>query len=159
MKTLILVIACTVFWVAPASAKESAQLLNVIDGDSLLVHYGNEARQVRLIGVDAPEGRQEYGKEARAAALRLCYGKPVSLEFDAERKDRYGRLLAYVHCGGVMLNEALVGKGLALTIRVKPNVRHLERLRLAETRARENRKGFWLRGGLQKTPAQWRAAN
>jgi len=58
--------------------------------------------KVRYIGVDTPEihhpmiGVEPFGKEASEANRKLVDGKTVSLEFDVEQRDRYGRLLAYV---------------------------------------------------------------
>ena len=159
MKSFVIAMFFLVALASPAQAMEPAQLLNVVDGDSLLVQHAQRSREVRLIGVDAPEGRQEYGAQARAAVLRLCYGRALKLEFDVDRVDRFDRLLAYVHCGGTMLNEALVSQGLALAIRVKPNVKYFQRFKRAEERAKAQRTGFWLRGGLKETPAQWRQRN
>jgi micrococcal nuclease len=58
-----------------------------------------------------------------------------------------------------MLNRELVRAGLALPIRIKPNTRHYTRLKEAEEEARRERRGFWNKGGLDVTPAQWRRAH
>lgn len=137
---------------------ESARFLTVIDGDSLRVESKGRTREVRLIGIDAPEWGQEYGTQAKSYAMTLCYGQALRLEFDKERRDRYGRLLAYVYCGDKMLNEEMVGAGYAIAIKVSPNDKYYKRLKRAESQARTKRKGFWLRGGL-KTPAEWRKRN
>ena len=143
--------------IRPAAAETvTARFLSVIDGDSLLVEYGGDAWQVRLIGVDAPEFRQEYGIDAKVFSLKFCHDKTLRLEFDLERKDRYGRHLAYVYAGDAMLNEELVRAGLAIPIKVKPNTRYYRRFKAAEQEAIHGKKGFWLRGGLDMTPAQWR---
>ena len=135
---------------------ENVQFLNLIDGDSILVVYQDHSQQVRLIGIDAPEWGQEYGSKAKAHAMGFCFGQSLRLEFDKERKDRYGRLLAYVYSGDKMLNEELVRAGLAIVIKVKPNTRYYARLKKVEGKARIERRGFWLRGGLEMTPGQWR---
>lgn len=140
----------------PAAAIENVQFLSLIDGDSMLVKYKGRSQEVRLIGIDAPEWGQEYGAQARSYALSFCYGKGVRLEFDKGRKDRYGRLLAYVYCGSQMLNEALLREGLAIAVKVKPNTKHYNRFKALEKQARKERRGFWLRGGLKETPAQFR---
>ena len=138
---------------------ENVQFLNLIDGDSILVVYQEHSQQVRLIGIDAPEWDQEYGSKAKAHAMGFCFGQSLRLEFDKERKDRYGRLLAYVYSGDKMLNEELVRAGLAIVIKVKPNTRYYARLKKIEGKARIERRGFWLRGGLEMTPGQWRKKN
>lgn len=145
----------TLLSVGHAQAQD-ARFLNLIDGDSMLVEYGGRAQEVRLIGIDAPEWGQEYGTQAKAHAVNFCYGQKLRLEFDKEKRDRYGRVLAYVYCGNKMLNEEIVRAGLAIVIKIKPNVKYYDRLKQAEDRARKARRGFWLRGGLKETPAQWR---
>ncbi|AMK10159.1 MAG: thermonuclease family protein [Pseudodesulfovibrio sp.] len=143
---------------APASAAEtiSARFLGALDGDSLRVVYQGGTLEVRLIGVDAPEYKQEYSRKAKEFTVRFCFNKTLQLEYDKERKDRYGRHLAYVYHNGRMLNRELVRAGLAIPIRVKPNTRYFEQFLEAEKDARENRRGFWIKGGLDMTPAQWR---
>ncbi|MDD3311332.1 thermonuclease family protein [Pseudodesulfovibrio sp.] len=148
--TLLLAMAAT------AAQTEDAQFLSVIDGDSLVLEIGGRSREVRLIGIDAPEHGQEYGIQARCEAMRLCYGQPLRVEYDKRRKDRYGRLLAYVYTGDKLLNAEMVRAGLALAVRYEPNVRHEDALREAELEARARRRGFWTHGGLKQTPAEWR---
>lgn len=154
---IISVTILVILHVLPAFANaENVRFLNIIDGDSLLVEYEGYSQEVRLIGIDAPEWGQEYGTQAKAHAMSFCYGYSLRLEFDKGRKDRYGRLLAYVYCGEKMLNEEMLKAGLALAVKVKPNVKHYTRFKQLEEKARKERRGFWLRGGLKMTPSVWR---
>ena len=143
---------------AAASARD-AHFLSVIDGDSLVLEIDGQKREVRLIGIDAPEHGQEYGVQAKSRIMRLCYGKTLRVEYDKRRKDRYGRTLAYVYSGDAMINAEMVRSGLALAVRYEPNVLHQAELERAEQEARARRQGFWLHGGLGMTPAQWRKAH
>ena len=138
------------------AAAEEARFISIIDGDSLVVELGGRSCEVRLIGIDAPEHGQEYGVQAKCHAMRLCYGQRLRLEFDRQRRDRYGRTLAYVYCKGKMLNAEMVTAGLALAVEYRPNVLHQKEFEQAEKQARAKRRGFWLRGGLKQTPAEWR---
>ncbi len=138
------------------SAAESVRFLTIIDGDSMLVERKGRSQEVRLIGVDAPEWGQEYGTQAKSHAMSLCYGKDLRIEFDKEKTDRYGRLLAYVFCDNKMLNEEIVRAGMAIAIKVKPNTKYYDKLQRAEKSARSGRRGIWLHGGLKETPGQWR---
>jgi micrococcal nuclease len=156
LATVLLAATVLVLLLSGPARAEQAQLLTVIDGDSLLLENDGRSVKVRLIGIDAPEGRQEFGTQARTKVMNICYGRPLRLEFDVERRDRYGRMLAYVYCGDIMLNEEMVRSGLALAIAVKPNTAHYQRLKRAEEQARKTRSGFWAHGGLKMTPAQWR---
>ncbi|WP_207263300.1 thermonuclease family protein [Desulfovibrio sp. Huiquan2017] len=143
------------FRTAPAG-DGTARLIRVLDGDSLRVEYQGRTLELRLIGVDAPEYRQEYSRKARDFTRNFCRDKPLQLEFDTERRDHYGRTLAYVHAGGLMLNEELVRAGLAIPFRVRPNTRYFARFRQAEDEARREQRGFWRKGGLDMTPSRWR---
>lgn len=89
----------------------------VIDGDTLRLASGEK---VRLLGIDTPESRSTakdlefYGKEASAFCTDLLTGKAVRLEFEEERTDKYGRLVAYVFLDdGTLVNALLIKEGYA----------------------------------------------
>jgi micrococcal nuclease len=107
---------------------------------------------VRLIGVDASESSSTdydtypYGLQAREfTASRLGVGTEVALEFDVEKTDRSGRLLAYVWLldDGVLFNELLLREGYAQVATSSPNVKYEDRLLAAQREAREAEKGLW----------------
>jgi Micrococcal nuclease (thermonuclease) homologs len=148
------VILCLIFN-GPASAFE-ARLERVVDGDSLTVRLPGGTEEVRLIGLDAPELAQEWGEEAKAFSESFCSGAALTLSFDRELRDRYGRLLAYARCDGRLLNEALLKAGLAVTLPVKPNVSLARRFKKAEKEAKAEKRGFWARGGLETSPSAFR---
>lgn len=77
------------------------------------------------------------------ANRRLVEGKRVRLEYDVEKRDRYGRTLAYVYVGGVMVNERLVRAGYAQVSTYPPNVKYQERFLVAQREAREAGRGLW----------------
>ena len=89
----------------PTGHAVSAQVVRVIDGDTIEVSIGGQEEDVRYIGVDTPETVkpgtpvQCYGPQASAENHRLVDGRTVRLVFDRERRDVYGRLLAYVYTG------------------------------------------------------------
>jgi micrococcal nuclease len=121
--------------------------VRVVDGDTVVLD-GNE--KVRLIGINTPESVdprrpvQWYGKEASAYTKGLLLGKRVRVEHDVERRDRYGRTLAYLRLeDGTFVNLLLVEEGFAAAYRYPPNVKFAEAFRMAERRAREARKGLW----------------
>jgi len=127
----------------------TVEVVTVTDGDTIRVRMpSGRERPVRYIGIDTPEtppGRtpQCHGPQATAANAALVEGRRVRLEFDREREDRYGRLLAYVRRGDVLVNEELLRHGHAQVLEVEPNVRHAERFETAEREAREARRGLW----------------
>jgi micrococcal nuclease len=129
-----------------------ARVLRVVDGDTILVRIpGPPARRerVRYIGIDAPESvtpdrpDECYGDASAAENRRLVDGRTVSLSTDVERRDRFGRLLAYVRVDGRFVNAELVRRGFATTLRIPPNTAHAARLRALEREARRARRGLW----------------
>src|ERR671931_710442 len=83
-----------------ADAFGQGQVVRVVDGDTIRVRLGDRTERVRYIGIDTPESVkpgtpvQCYAKAASVETDRLLDGRQVRLRFDAERRDRYGRLLA-----------------------------------------------------------------
>ena len=131
---------------APISHVYAQLVTRVIDGDTLVVQG---VGMVRLIGVDTPETVdprrpvQFFGKEASEFMRRVAQGKVVRLEFDAERKDRYGRTLAYVYLpDATFLNAEIVKQGYGHAYTVFP-FRHRDQFRGDERVAREAERGLW----------------
>jgi micrococcal nuclease len=123
----------------------SGPVVRVLDGDTIEVELAGERERVRYIGIDTPEMGDErpairaLAFEARRANARLVDGRRVRLELDVDKRDRYGRLLAYVWVGDTMVNEALVRSGHAAPYTFPPNVRYVgqfvEAARLARAEA------------------------
>ncbi len=118
-------------------------MLEVADGDSLLVALDGRRERVRLIGINAPELEECFGVEARRALADLAGDAPVILTADTEDRDRYGRLLRYVHVGDIFVNLALVDGGYALARPYPPDTAHQDALAAAEARARAAPRGMW----------------
>jgi micrococcal nuclease len=104
---------------------------------------------VRLIGVNTPETVdprrpvQFFGKEASAFTHHMTQGKVVSLEFDVERTDRFGRTLAYVYLpDGTFLNAEIVKQGYGHAYTQFP-FKYLEQFREYEGKARKASHGLW----------------
>jgi micrococcal nuclease len=141
----------------------SARVLRVIDGDTIEVSIEGAEEDVRYIGVDTPETVKPgapvecYGPQASAANHRLVEGHMVRLVFDRERRDAYGRLLAYVYiragaeASGArgepekprFVNAALVRGGFARTLEIAPNTAHAPELRHLEARSGRAGRGLW----------------
>ena len=131
----------------PASAV--AFVTRVVDGDTIEVRFGGRTEDVRYIGVDTPETVkpdtpvQCFGPRASSFNHRLVEGRRVRLVFGVERRDVYGRLLAYVYLGRRFVNAALARRGLARALTIPPNDRFAPlfgRLTLAAARAG---RGLW----------------
>ena len=136
------------------------EIIRAIDGDSAVVSVDGHSDEARLIGIDAPEmGQFPWGLKAKRHFEDLIFrssGKP-SIEYDVERRDRYGRLLAYIRTGdGRLVNSSMLRDGYAVLFTVPPNVRYVKEFREEQTYAREQRLGIWAKGGLKELPSDYR---
>ncbi|HEY8808871.1 MAG TPA: thermonuclease family protein [Solirubrobacterales bacterium] len=131
----------------PASAV--VQVSRVVDGDTIEVLLGGRSEDVRLIGVDTPETVkpdtpvQCFGERASHFTKRRLTGRWVRLVFGVERRDVYGRLLAYVYLHGRFFNPILVRRGLARSLTIPPNDRFAPRFRRLELVAARAGRGLW----------------
>jgi micrococcal nuclease len=127
------------------------RVTKIVDGDTIHVRIGGRREKVRYIGVDTPETHkpgtpvQCYGRAASAFNARLLAGRRVELRTDAESRDRYGRLLAYVYRrpDGLFVNAELVRRGFATTLTIPPNVGHAEEFLRLQRAARQAGRGLW----------------
>jgi micrococcal nuclease len=148
---------------AAAHDRGFAVVDHVVDGDTVRVRFPGrrDTESVRLVGIDTPEThgpgglRECFGKEAsaRTAAL-LPEGTEVRLVRDAEARDRYGRLLAYVYRSrdDLFVNLALAREGYAAPLTIPPNVAHRDELVDAAAAARDAGAGLWGACGGPDTP-------
>ena len=131
----------------PAGAH--AYVVRTVDGDTIEVRLGGRLEDVRYIGVDTPETVkpgtpvQCFGHRASDFDRRLVEHHEVRLVFGVERRDVYGRLLAYVYLGHRFVNAELVRRGLARTLTIPPNDRHAALFRGLEMRAARDGRGLW----------------
>lgn len=95
------------------------RVVRVIDGDSVLLKAADDKPpiEIRLHGIDAPEGCQAGGPEAREALQEMLRGKPVSASMRG--RDHYGRTLATLEADGVVVNLRMVAEGHAWSLRTK----------------------------------------
>ena len=132
---------------------ELATVTRVVDGDTVVARIGGRSERVRYIGMDTPEDVkpgtpvQCYSRAAAAENRRLVEGRRVRLVEDAEARDRYGRLLAYVYraSDGLFVNEELVRRGYARPLTIPPNVAHEGEIARLAALARRAGRGLWSR--------------
>ena len=136
----------------------------VIDGDTVEL----ESRErVRLIGIDTPEMHysqkllrdsrkskkdieaiKAMGRRAYQFTRGLLEGKRVDLELDVEKRDRYGRLLAYVYLkDGTFVNARIVEEGYASLLTIPPNIKHADLFLRLYRKARAENRGLWSEAG------------
>ena len=128
-------------------AQEEVNVRWVIDGDTIILKDG---RHVRYIGINTPEIEHEhkqaepYGYQAKKYNEKLVFSKTVCLEFDKERHDHFGRLLAYVFLpDGTFINQAMIAQGYAYLLPQKPNIKYAKILLQAQRDAMSGKKGLW----------------
>jgi len=145
-------------------ADETATVIDVMDGDTLMIEYNNKKEAINLIGIDAPESVMNRKAEAdsrntgeslltitskgidakRFVEKIVNKGDVVFLAFDVQAKDQEGKLQGYVYLSdGRLLNEEIVRAGYARVTVSPPNVRFKERFMDALKEARIYRRGLW----------------
>lgn len=146
-----------------APVADLVRVERVVDGDTFKLVGGE---RVRLLGIDTPEMHESNkllrdaarsGQDAKAIQVlgRRAYefvrpmieGKNVRLEFDIEKRDKYGRLLAYVYLqDGTFLNKVIIENGYASPLTIPPNIRHADEFRELYKAARKKGLGLWAEG-------------
>lgn len=142
------------------------KVVDIVDGDTIVVEINGKEEMVRFLGVDTPETKdprksvQCFGRAASAYTKLKLSGKAVRLMSDPleQDRDKYGRLLRYIYLSdGTNLNEMLVAHGFAFAYERFPTTR-MEQLKLWEKDARDHHRGLWgtctvtiKNGGKQKS--------
>ncbi len=145
-------------------AQQTTTVVRVVDGDTLKIRYWGKEESIRLIGIDTPESRVnkktkkdakrsgqdiktiiEMGKRATEYVESLVKsGNLITIEFDAQQRDRYDRMLRYVYLSnGKMLNEEIVKAGYANVMTIPPTVKYKDRFLKAYQEARKRKRGLW----------------
>lgn len=127
----------------PASPGAPAVVIEVQDGDSLIVDLGGVEERVRLIGINAPERDECFGPESAAGLRELVEGARVRLATDVEPRDQYGRLLGYLYLDDTLVNEELAERGLVLARAFEPNTALQDQIDAASREARDDGRGMW----------------
>jgi micrococcal nuclease len=140
----------------PAAHSIEARVVRVVDGDTIVASVEGDDQYVRYIGVDTPESVKPgtpvecFGERASAENQRLVEGRTVRLVFDRERRDAYGRLLAYVYTShgqgsgqARFVNATLVRSGYARTLTIAPNTAHAALLARLQKSAGQAGRGLW----------------
>lgn len=127
-----------------------AEVVKVVDSDTIKVKFDGSEETVRMLLIDGPETvhpdkpEQPFGREASNFAKEMLTDKMVRLELDVSDRDKYGRLLAYVWVGEHMYNELILERGLARVAYVyPPNVKYVDRFREIQAEAQGKGLGIW----------------
>ncbi len=163
LSVIILLIVGAIFgkdFIEPGKKDPNSHLVTrVVDGDTYMVKIDGKEEKVRIIGVDTPESvhpqkdkNTKEGKIASDYVKNLLEGKYVTLEYDTQERDRYGRVLAYVYLDDMMVNKHLLEEGYARLATFPPNVKYVDEFTKIEKKAQANNKGFWSNNDFETSP-------
>lgn len=148
-----------------------ARVIGIADGDTVTVlDEAFAEHKIRLMGIDAPEKSQAYGKRSKQSLSELIGDRELSV--DADKRDRYGRLVGKLLASdGRDINLEQVRRGMAWHYADFAREQSpADRMRYADAQqwARADRKGLWsdasptppweyrkaARAAAQRTPAR-----
>ncbi|MGM0437752.1 MAG: thermonuclease family protein [Bacillota bacterium] len=130
-----------------SNSLKEVTITKVIDGDTVKTKRGVT---IRLIGIDTPEINWDtgaadfYGYKALKFSNKHLLNEKVYLEYDKDKKDDYGRQLAYIYLqNGELFNLKLLEKGYAHLLIVEPNNKYQEKFKKIAKKTREEKIGIW----------------
>src|SRR6266498_366704 len=126
------------------TARETALVVGIIDGDTIDVQIGDRAFRVRYIGVNTPEQDEAFFSEATAYNQKLIENKTVTLVKDQSETDRFGRLLRYVLLEDIFVNYELVKSGYASASAFAPDIACSTAFEVAQGQAQMASLGLWM---------------
>lgn len=142
----------------PLPRNVPAEVIEVVDGDTVRVDTARGRETVRLLGIDTPETVAPnrpvecFGPEASARAKELLPpGAEVMLELDPsqDQRDRYERVLAYIHLrehaerGPESVNRMMVEGGYAEAYVYERPFAYTDEFLDSERDARAGGRGMW----------------
>lgn len=132
---------------------KDAELVRVVDGDTVVLKIDGKNEKIRLIGMDSPESVKPnhpvecFGIEASAHAKEILKNKDLRFKSDysQDTRDRYGRLLGYIYMYEENFAEKMIFDGYAYEYTYRKNnpYRYQSDFKKAESKARKNRNGLW----------------
>ena len=121
------------------------KVVGVSDGDTITVLDSKQTEhKVRLMGIDAPESKQDFGTASKKTLSNYIYQKEVTVDY--KKFDKYKRIV-----GKVMLDKqdiclAMIELGLAWHYKdyeKEQSKTDRDLYSQAELKARESRIGLW----------------
>lgn len=128
----------------------TGRVISIADGDTLTVLVDRQQVKVRLVEIDAPEKAQAFGNRSKQSLSDMCFDKEAQIQ--DKGKDRYGRTLGRVFCGGMDANAEQVGQGMAWVYDKYVTDHSLYRL---QDEARAAKRGLWV-DSAPVPPWEWR---
>lgn len=129
-----------------------AEVVYVVDGDTLKISLNSVTETVRVVGIDTPEISQRtqsgecYGEEASIRARELLSNKTITFYRDETQdvRDDYGRLLGYITLpSGDDFGNLMISQGYALEFTFKYPYKKQQIYQKAERYAKSKKIGLW----------------
>jgi micrococcal nuclease len=149
--------------VGQQNSETKAQIVEVVDGDTVEVSLDNHKETIRILGIDTPEVHgqnipaeyflentsenreclQEIGEKASEFARKELSHRTVKIVQDPKSDGRgsYGRLLAYIEYNQTDLGKQLLKQGYARVY--NSSFTRIQQYRELETESKETGKGIW----------------
>lgn len=151
---------------AVANGGPDATVTKIVDGDTIEANVDGTNKRIRLLNIDTPEmGKECLAQEAKDyLASRLPIGTEITLEYDEDRTDKYGRDLAAIFVDDSFINKDVVAAGFATAMKVGNNTKYYYEIKSVEAIQQGQRNGIF---GVpdeclipdQQAASQWQAAN
>ena len=134
-----LIITALLATISLYAADIKGKVVGVADGDTITVlNTAKKQYKIRLLGIDAPESKQDFGTKSKQYLSSLVFGKEVTVK--STGTDRYKRHLGTVFIGNININLEMVKKGLAWHYKYYSDDKELAN---AELQARASKVGLW----------------
>lgn len=129
----------------PPQERIFGSVVSVTDGDTVKLRISNVEREVRLLGINAPELSECWGLEATALLSAMIIGHDVLVVSGREDVDAFGRLLRYIYLdtpdGPVFVNSEMVEAGSAVGLQNGHD--HEAAFKSLEASAFQSGRGMW----------------
>jgi endonuclease YncB( thermonuclease family) len=120
-------------------------VVGISDGDTIKVLDSNKKlHKIRLMGIDAPEKKQNFGAASKQALSNYIYQKEVTVAY--KKKDRYQRILGKVILDKQDICLAMISDGMAWHYKdyeKEQSKTDRDLYSQAELKAREAKRGLW----------------
>lgn len=134
---ILFVVAATILTAPIMAATLSCRVISVTDGDTIrCLDSSQQQYRIRFAGIDAPESKQAFGKQAKQTLSSMIYQKNVKI--DVSSTDRYGRSIGTVYLSTEDINRKMVASGYAWAYR-----QYSTKYVADETMARSKKLGLW----------------